>query len=342
MAAAGRHAPGRLTVEVAAPTESPLPPQVRGTVVTVGTFDGVHRGHLDVLARLVGRSRAVGWPSLLVTFEPHPLEVLNPAAAPLLLTTRDEKLAVLAATGLDYVAIVPFTPAFSTRSAEDFVDRSLRERFRMQELLIGHDHGFGRGREGNVETLRSLGASRGFRVEVVPPVDGEAGEPVSSSHIRRALLDGQLDVAAAGLGRDYVISGRVIAGEARGRLLGFPTINVLPESPRKLLPPDGVYAVDVWTPHGRFGGMLNLGGRPTFHDDRRTIEAHLFDASGDFYGDVVQVGFVARLRDTMRFADAAALASQLSSDERAARRALTAPVGPGTLRGSTPAPPSTP
>jgi len=137
------------------------------------------------------------------------------------------------------------------------------------------------------------------------------------------------------------VTGRVVRGEARGRLLGYPTLNIAPESPRKLLPPDGVYAVDVATPHGRFGGMLSVGGRPTFDDDRRTIEAHLFDASGDFYGDVVQVSFVANLRGITRFPDAAALVAQLATDERDARRALTALAGSGNLSGSTPVPPST-
>ncbi|HEX5973373.1 MAG TPA: bifunctional riboflavin kinase/FAD synthetase [Gemmatimonadaceae bacterium] len=322
-------------------SSSPLPPHVRGTVITVGTFDGVHRGHLDVLARLVDRARDVGLPSLLVTFEPHPLEVVRPESAPLLLSTRHEKLAALASTGLEYVAIVPFTPAFARRSAEQFVDLTLRERFRMSELLIGHDHGFGRGREGDAETLRELGRARGFHVDVVPPVQSASGEPVSSSRIRRAVADGRLDDAAAGLGRPYALTGTVVAGDARGRLLGYPTLNVEPESPRKLLPLDGVYAVDVATPRGRFGGMLSVGGRPTFDDDRRTIEAHLFEASGDFYGDVVQVSFVARLRDIVRFPDAVTLAGQLAVDERDARRALTVPAGSRNLSGSTPVPPST-
>ena len=321
--------------------DSPLPPHVRGTIVTVGTFDGVHRGHLDVLARLVERAREAGLPSLLVTFEPHPLEIVRPASAPLLLTTRHEKLAALAATGLEYVAIVPFTRQFASRSAEQFVDVTLRERFRMAQLLIGHDHGFGRGREGGADTLRELGRSRGFRVDVVPPVQSGSGEPVSSSRIRRAIAEGSLDVAAAGLGRTYSLTGTVVAGEARGRLLGYPTLNVQPESARKLLPADGVYAVDVATLRGRFGGMLSIGGRPTFDDDRRTIEAHLFDVSGDFYGDVVQVGFVARLRDIVRFPDVAALVAQLAVDEHDARRALTALAGSGNLSGSTPVPPST-
>ena len=320
---------------------APLPPHVRGTVITVGTFDGVHRGHLDVVARLVARAREVSLPSLLVTFEPHPLEVVRPESAPLLLSTRHEKLAALASTGLEYVAIVPFTPAFARRSAEQFVDLTLRERFRMSELLIGHDHGFGRGREGDAETLRELGRARGFRVDVVSPVQSGSGEPVSSSRIRRAVAEGRLDDAMAGLGRPYSLTGTVVAGDARGRLLGYPTLNVEPESPRKLLPLDGVYAVDVATPRGRFGGMLSVGGRPTFHDDRRTIEAHLFEASGDFYGDVVQVSFAARLRDIVRFPDAAALVEQLAADERDARRALTAPAGSRNLIGSTPVPPST-
>jgi len=328
-------------VVLLAQAESPLPAHVRGTVVTVGTFDGVHRGHLDVLAHLVDRAREVGLPSLLVTFEPHPLEIVRPESAPQLLTTRHEKLAALAATGLEYVAIVPFTRAFARRTAEEFVDVTLRDRFHMTELLIGHDHGFGRGREGDAETLRELGIARGFRVEVVPPVQSAAGDPVSSSRIRRAIAEGRLDDAAAGLGRTYSVTGVVVAGEGRGRVLGYPTLNVEPEAPRKLLPPDGVYAVDVATPRGRFGGMLSIGGRPTFDDDRRTIEAHLFEASGKFYGDVVQVGFVARLRDIERFPDATALVEQLAVDERDARRALTALAGSGNLSGSTPVPPST-
>lgn len=319
-----------------------LPHEVTSTVATVGTFDGVHRGHLDVIARLVREAARAGLPSLLITFEPHPLEVLNPQAAPLILTTRGEKLDALEGTGLDFVAIVPFTAELAQFSAEEFVDNVLRSQYRMAELLIGHDHGFGRRREGDVDLLRRLGASRGFRVDVVPPVSTAEGEVVSSTLVRKAVAAGDLTAAAAGLGRPYTVRGEVVAGEARGRGLGYPTLNVLPESPRKLLPPDGVYAVEVDTPRGRFGGMLNVGGRPTFADERRTIEVHLFDASGDFYGDVVRVGFVARLRDTMRFDGPAALMAQLGRDESVARAALTPLVESANLKGSMHFPPSTP
>jgi riboflavin kinase / FMN adenylyltransferase len=319
-----------------------LPSSVSATVLTVGAFDGVHCGHQDVLARLTARAAGSERASVLVTFDPHPREVLDPERAPALLTTRDEKLALLDATGLDYVAIVPFTAALARRSATEFVDDILIGRFRMSELLVGHDHGFGRGREGDIALLRSLGASRGFHVEPVPPVLTGDGQAVSSTLVRRAIAGHDLEVARSLLGRWYSVRGTVVAGAARGRLLGFPTINVEPDSARKLLPPDGVYAVQVVGSRERFDGMMNLGGRPTFGEERRTLEAHMFDAGGDFYGDRVDIAFVARLRDTMRFPDPDALVAQLHRDADAARRALTALVEPDNLNGSTHAPPSTP
>jgi riboflavin kinase/FMN adenylyltransferase len=319
-----------------------LTPDMVETVATVGTFDGVHRGHLDVLKKLTVRASNTGRTSLLLTFDPHPLELLRPDRAPLLLTTRGEKLAALEHAGIDVVAILPFTRELSEHSAEEFVDGILRDRFRMSALLIGHDHGFGKGRAGDVETLRSLGRSRGFDVDVIPPVQTGDGEPVSSTLIRRAIEAGDLGRAEEALGRHYSVRGAVVPGDARGRTLGFPTLNVQPESTRKLVPPYGVYAVEVETPAGRFGGMMNLGGRPTFGDERRTIEAHLFDTTGDFYGDVVQVGFVARLRDTRRFAGPTELMQQLALDEQGARRALTVLGESAKLKGSMHFPPSTP
>lgn len=297
-----------------------LPPE--GTVLTVGTFDGVHRGHHDVLTRLVERAAQRGLPSVVITFEPHPLEVVNPAAAPPLLTLQQEKLELLVQVGVSYVVVLPFTPALAAFEAEYFVDHVLRERFAMTELLVGHDHGFGRGRLGDIGVLRALGAARDFGVMVHEPVQAADGTVVSSTVIRKAIADGDLDRAAAGLARPYSISGMVVRGDQRGRTIGFPTLNLSPLSPRKLLPPDGVYAVRVQLPEGVFGGMLNLGPRPTFGDDARRIETHVFDAAGDWYGAHVRLDFVRRLRGTQPFAGIEALRVQLAEDERQARDVL--------------------
>lgn len=313
--------------------ESGLPPHVSGTVITVGTFDGVHLGHRDVVERLVKRARTLKIPSVLVTFEPHPLEIVNPAAAPLLLTTHYEKQEVLAETGIDYLAVLPFTAALASYSAEDFVELILRRCFRLRELLIGYDHGFGRQRAGNVDVLKMLGERDGFRVEVVPPVSTTDGHSVSSTSIRRAVAGGDLHRAAESLGRLYSVSGRVVEGAQRGRTIGFPTLNLGPPPPRKLLPPEGVYAVRVQTPQGPAGGMMNLGPRPTFGDSATSLEAHLFDTRGDFYGGYVRIDFVARLRETRKFASAEQLSKQLAHDEREARNALTLLSVPGNLNG---------
>src|ERR1700716_148568 len=299
--------------------ESGLPPYVRDTVITVGTFDGGHRGHRDVIERVVARARSLKIPSVLVTFDPHPMEIVNRSAAPLLLSTHDEKLEVIAETGIDYLAVVPFTRELAAYSAEDFVELILRRCFRMRELLIGYDHGFGRQRTGDVNVLRSLGERDGFRVEAVDPVSTPDGHSVSSTSIRRAIAGGDLVRAAAGLGRLYSVSGRVVGGAQRGRTIGFPTLNLGPPPPRKLLPPEGVYAVRVQTASGPVGGMMNLGPRPTFGDSATSLEAHLFDTTGDFYGAHVRVDFVARLRETRKFASAEQLSVQLRHDERHAR-----------------------
>jgi riboflavin kinase / FMN adenylyltransferase len=303
-------------------TESGLPSDVTRTAVTVGSFDGVHRGHQDVLRQLVAHARQHGVESLLVTFDPHPLEVVNPAAAPRLLTVGDEKLEVLAEAGLDFVAVLPFTPSLAAFSAERFVDEILLGRFRMHDLLMGHDHRFGHNRSGDLTTMRRLGSERGFEVNVVPVVTVNGGQPVSSTAIRRAIAGGDLEGAFRGLGRHYSLGGQVVKGANRGRRLGFPTANVMVPGPRKLLPPEGVYAVRVQTPMGPYDGMLNLGPRPTFGDTESVVEAHLFDAELDLYGARLRVDFVARLRDTQKFSGVDALVAQLTRDAANARRVL--------------------
>ena len=300
-----------------------FPQLARGSVVTVGTFDGVHLGHRDILRRLNERASAGGSPELLVTFRPHPLEVVNAAAAPLLLTPGDEQLEALADSGPLLVSVLPFTPSLAAYSAEQFVKRILLDRYHMRELVIGYDHGLGRGREGDVDVLRTLGRRYGFRVEVVPPTHDAAGTPISSSAIRTSIAHGDLDRARRSLGRSYAFRGSVTRGSARGRDLGYPTLNIELLSPRKLLPPHGVYAVRATTSRGNLGGMMNLGGRPTFGELERHVEVHLFEASGDWYGESVSVDVIHRLRDTTRFSSVDALIEQLARDADAARAALT-------------------
>jgi riboflavin kinase/FMN adenylyltransferase len=305
---------------------SPLPRLAQGATVTVGSFDGVHLGHQAVLREIDRRARAAGRASVLVTFDPHPLEVVNPEVAPRLLTTGPERLEILALSPLDYVVLLRFDRHLAGLTPEGFVREVLLERCAVRELVIGHDHGFGRGRSGDVETLRRLGTAHGFEVDVVDPVDF-GGQHVSSSRIRRAVAGGDLTTAAAMLGRPYGVVGRVGQGERRGRLLGVPTINLSEVSPRKLLPPDGVYAVRVEWRGGGAGGMMNQGPRPTFHDGRRLLEVHLFGFEGDLYGEWVRIEWVKRLRDIERFDSVQQLQKQLECDRTRALAALAAAPG---------------
>lgn len=299
-----------------------LPRLSLGAVLTVGTFDGVHLGHRAILTRVAHRAAERSLPSVLVTFEPHPLEVVNPSAAPPLLSATNEKLELVGECGVDYAVVLPFTPSLAALDPSAFVEKVLLDRYCLRELLIGHDHGFGRGRSGDVHTLRQLGQRFDFDVDMVEAVAVD-GTPVSSSSIRRAIADGDLENARRMLGRRYAFSGYVVRGDRRGTRLGFPTLNIALEAPRKLLPPVGVYAILLTSARGAFGGMMNLGPRPTFDDPVVSLEVHLFDATSDWYGTPVRVEFVSRLRDTMRFDSVDALVAQLHADEHAARAALT-------------------
>lgn len=293
---------------------------MNGTIVTVGSFDGVHRGHQAVLAEIARRAGQTGGASLLVTFEPHPLEVVNPDAAPRLLTTSEEKREALAQTPVDRVAVIPFTPELSQLGPTEFVRDILRARYDMRELVLGYDHGFGRGRSGDVEAVRRLGAADGFAVDVVEAVR-EDGQPISSTLIRAAVAHGELERAARWLGRPYGVSGLVERGAGRGRTIGIPTLNLTPP-PKKLLPPDGVYAVWASWRGGRCGGMMNQGPRPTFGVAERGFEIHLFDFAGDLYGEMVRVEWVRRLREVRTFPSREALVLQLERDRAAARESL--------------------
>jgi len=291
-----------------------------GAVVTVGTFDGLHRGHQRVLAEVVGRARAGGLTSVLVLCDPHPLEVVNPAAAPKLLTLPAEKRELLAGAGLDRVVVLPFTREVAQQSPEAFI-RGLRAEHALEQLVLGYDHAFGRGRSGDEALVRRLGASDGFGVTVVDAVR-ENGQPISSTIIRAAVAHGDLAGAARWLGRPYGLLGQVVPGAGRGRTIGVPTINLAPPDARKLLPPDGVYAVWVWWRGTRYGGMMNQGPRPTFAEPGRTLEVHLFDFAGELYGEMVRVEWEQRLRDVQAFPSREALVAQLERDRQAARASL--------------------
>ena len=298
-------------------------------VVTVGTFDGVHRGHQAVLAEIVERARRRGTESVVVTFDPHPLAVVNPAAAPRLLTLPAERQRLLVSSGVDRVVTLPFTPELARLGPEEFVRDVLRRQVGMDELVLGHDHAFGRGRAGGVDVVRRIGAADGFRVDVVDAVR-EDGQPISSTLIRAAVAHGDLALAARWLGRPHAALGQVTRGAGRGRTIGVPTINLPVPDGRKLLPPDGVYAVWV-TVEGRgtgdegrdrYGGMMNQGPRPTFGVAERGLEVHLFDFAGELYGETVLVEWVRRLRDVQVFPSREALVEQLARDAAAARETL--------------------
>ena len=296
-------------------------PTDKGTIVTVGMFDGVHRGHWAVLEEIRERARAADRRSVLVTFDPHPLRIVRPEHAPRLLTTPLEKKEILAESGLEYAVFITFTETLSRYSPRRFVEEILVGRLHVEELVIGYDHGFGRGRSGNADTLREIGAVIGFGVDVVPPVEA-GGEAVSSTRIRAAVADGRMEEASMCLGRPYSIRGVVVRGDGRGRGLGFATANLEVSASEKLIPPAGIYAVRGVLKQGTYVGALHLGPRPTFMGSPPSIELHLLDFDSDIYGEAVRVDFVQYLRPVLPFDSAQALIEQMRADIDLARRVV--------------------
>lgn len=311
-----------------------VPPHPRGRAISVGVFDGVHRGHRRLFAELLQYCARRGLEATAVTFEPHPLAVLRPDEAPPRLSSLPERVELLREVGVGRVVVLPFTPELSRFTPREFARSVLAEGLGAKAVFEGPNFRFGHRGAGDMEVLRRLGAEFGFEVHAVAPVV-EGGAVISSSLVRALLQEG--DVAAAGrcLGRPYRVSGRVGEGARRGRQLGFPTANVAVETDRAM-PARGVYAVFARTRAGgpRCGGMANLGTRPTFDGERLALEVHLFEGGEDLYGRMVEVEFIARLRDERRFAGPAELVEQLRRDGLAARAALadfTAGSGHDTL-----------
>ncbi len=312
----------------------PAPGLAAGSVVTVGSFDGVHLGHQAVVREVCERAVRRGVPAVMVTFEPHPGAVLAPGSAIARLTTAVERLEVAAELGLERLVVLHFSAALAALPAERFVTEVLLGRCGMKELVIGTDHGFGHQRGADSTTLPALGERLGFAVAVVDPMPDATGQAVSSTRIRSALAVGELGQVAEWLGRPYRVSARVIPGAGRGKTIGVPTINLEGPPPEKALPPDGVYAALVEWGGGTAGAMLNQGPRPTVGDVRRSLEAHLFGVEQDLYGRMVRIEWVERLRDVQRFPSLDALRAQLVLDREAALRILARVPLTSTVRPS--------
>jgi riboflavin kinase / FMN adenylyltransferase len=293
-----------------------------GRAVAIGNFDGVHLGHQAILAVLRERGRAARLPTAVVCFEPQPKEHFAPATAPARLMRLRDKAERIAAEGIDELRVLRFDARLAALAAEDFIERALVGALRARYVVIGEGFRFGQGRGGDVGLLARVGASRGFSVMALPPLEA-GGRAVSSTRVREALAAGRLDEARALLGRDFRISGRVVAGNRLGRTLGFHTANMRLQ--RRVPPVAGIFAVRVsGAGLERHPGVASAGTRPTVGGTEWLLEAHLFDFEGDLYGERLDVDFVARLRDEVRFPDLASMTAQMHDDARRARALLAA------------------
>ncbi|MHB0885038.1 MAG: bifunctional riboflavin kinase/FAD synthetase [Bacillota bacterium] len=290
--------------------------------VAIGAFDGVHRGHRKLLSEVVDQAALRGLESLALTFEPHPLRVLRPDLAPPLLTSFEEKAELLAASGVQTLVVHAFDEAFAATPPAEFITRYLHRELGAVLAMVGFNFSFGAGGQGTPQFLLEHGRAVGLEVEVIPALKC-GGVTVSSSAIRRAVAQGDVEQAARLLGRPYGLKADVGHGDGRGATLGFPTANLAAPADR-VIPANGVYVVGVSAGGLRWGGVANVGHRPTFGGGARGIEAHLLDYSGDLYGKPVEVAFLRRLRDEMTFRSADELRSQIAWDVRRAREALAA------------------
>lgn len=301
-------------------------PAFRRAVVTIGTFDGVHLGHQQIIRQLKAEAQAIDGETVIITFHPHPRQVVSRGKGEgegrrvkgevRLLNSLGEKSRLIAMQGIDHLVVVPFTPEFASLDAREYVSGFLVARFHPAVLIIGYDHRFGKERAGNYQLLEELAPTYGFRVKEIPEHVLHT-VTVSSTRIRQALLGGQLDEANENLGYPYRLSGVVVEGNKRGRTIGFPTANIDPEDPEKLVPADGVYAVTVVI-RGRTGtyrGMMNIGYRPTVDGRTRTIEVNIFNFSEMIYGETLEVQLIRHLRSEKKFGSLEELKAQLAADQ---------------------------
>ena len=289
---------------------------IRDSIVTIGTFDGVHLGHQKIIRRLIDLKNKNGGETVLFTFDPHPRKVLFPDQTDLkLITTTPEKCALLKELGIDHVLVYPFTKGFSQMSAKEYVSDTIVKGLKTKTLVIGYDHRFGSNREGNIDILKEMSLAYQFNVEEIPAQEINQLN-ISSTRIRRALEEGDVKTANGYLGYSFFITGRVVSGKQLGRTIGYPTANIFIEDPSKLIPKIGVYAVNVIGEGIAHKGMLSIGVNPTTDlDTTIKIEVHIFEFNRDIYGHTIKVEFVKWIRNEEKFATLEELKEALANDK---------------------------
>ena len=290
---------------------------LKNPVLTIGNFDGVHKGHLVLFEKVKERAGSIDGQSAVMTFDPHPIKVMKPGNGPPLITLINQKMDLIASAGIEVIFCITLSRQFAAVSAEDFVQDILLKKIGIKELVVGHDYTFGYKRLGNIDLLKHMAEKLGFKLHVMEPISIDR-KLVSSTSIRKLIQEGTLSEAKKYLGRDYQISGKVIRGKDRGgKLLGFPTANL--ELIDELIPKIGVYAVTVVMDDKQFFGVTNIGHNPTFGNEALSVETHLLDYSGDLLGKTIKVNFLQRLRDEKTFNSIQELSDQIALDIQKAR-----------------------
>lgn len=293
------------------------------SVITLGTFDGLHLGHQQIVEEVIRKSKLLGGRNFLLTFDPHPRKVIPGRNDIKLLSTLDEKISILERLGLENLFVINFTSEFSKQSPEEFVEKYLVNGIGLNEIVIGYDHHFGKGRDGNFELLQQLGKKFKFQVTLIPEFSVD-GETISSTKIRNALIAGDVVKTAKMLGRNYSFKGKIVRGDGRGRKLGFPTANISVDDQDKLLPAKGIYVAECIVEEEKHFGLLSLGSRPTFHKDGDVIpEFYIFDFDRDIYDRVMQVNLVERIRDEEKFNSVDDLIVRMKKDEEVGKEILS-------------------
>ncbi len=297
-------------------------PHFKNAVITIGTFDGVHQGHRTILKKVVDRADEVNGESVLITFEPHPRKLLFPEQPLWFITPLEQKLKLVTDAGIQHIIVVPFTKEFSQLSAEEYVEDFLVKTFNPHTIIIGYDHHFGHDRTGNIGLLKKFQEQYPYQlIEIQAQLIDEAA--VSSTKIRKALKDGHVSEASTMLGRHHSIRGMVVRGAQLGRTIGYPTANIRLNEPEQIIPGIGIYAVYVMHDGTQYKGMLSIGYNPTVTNDRSIkIEVNIFDFNKDIYDEMIEVAFVARLRDEVKFNGLEALKEQLHQDKEDSQTAL--------------------